>query len=175
MVRIADLALVLVGGIHLQRSCHISRNRGQGVFPLAFSGVSRRYGCESAKRCRQARGTRKIQMQDFMIEKSAFDALATHPAAKNIAHALRAGTVDGRFTIVMPYFRGGSVRDLCKNLDKAVEDGIISVGQRRDSALYIMRGILNGMKYLSSTLIHRDLKPDNVLLHIERNVMERAC
>ncbi|MFV8604394.1 FAD-dependent oxidoreductase [Ralstonia pseudosolanacearum] len=110
----------------------------------------------------------KIQMQDFMIEKSAFDALATHPAAKNIAHALRAGMVDGRFTIVMPYFRGGSVRDLCKNLDKAVEDGIISVGQRRDSALYIMRGILNGMKYLSSTLIHRDLKPDNVLLHIEK-------
>ncbi len=109
-----------------------------------------------------------IQMEDFMIEKSAFDALATHPAAKNIAHALRAGSVDGRFTIVMPFFRGGSVRDLCKNLDKAVEDGTISAGQRRDSALYIMQGILSGMKYLSPILIHRDLKPDNVLLHIEK-------
>ena len=107
----------------------------------------------------------KIQMEDFQVEKNAFDALAARPAGNNVAHALRTGLVDGRPTIVMPYFNGGSVRDLCKDLDAAVKNKVISAEQRHLAALYVMRGIIKGMNHVAPVFIHRDLKPENILLH----------
>lgn len=107
----------------------------------------------------------KIQMEDFLVEKNAFDALAARPAGNNVAHALRTGLVDGRPTIIMPYFDGGSVRDLCKDLDAAIKNKVISAEQRHLAALYIMQGIIKGMNHVAPVFIHRDLKPENILLH----------
>lgn len=112
---------------------------------------------------------KKSQREDFLTEKNAFDAITERAVNQYVAHALGSGFIDGRPTIVMPFFNGGSVRDLCKKLETAVAEKIISEGQRRQGALYIMQGILRGMEHLSSILIHRDLKPDNVLIHIDKH------
>lgn len=69
------------------------------------------------------------------------------------------GTFDSvkHFHIVMPYMSGGSL------LDKMIEKrNIFNEADVRD----LMRQVLSGLAYIhAKNVVHRDLKPDNILLH----------
>ncbi|NJM33102.1 MAG: hypothetical protein HC848_09985 [Limnobacter sp.] len=109
----------------------------------------------------------KKQLDDFSIEVAVFKALSAQPASKYIAHAIRCGMHEGKAHIVMPYFNGGSLRDMCTKLNMATEHEAISMLQRHQCALYLMRQVLCGLKRLSGVIIHRDLKPENIFLDLE--------
>lgn len=76
---------------------------------------------------------------------------------KNIVRYLASGCHDREILIVMEYCCGGSVKDVMRQLGRAMTEDQIAV---------ILRDVLSGLEYLhSKDKIHRDVKAANILLN----------
>lgn len=98
-----------------------------------------------------------VDIGNFRREIHAWIEASGHP---NVVSVFDAFVNSGRFVIVSEYVRGGSLRDwLDNNGNKA---------SSIKKAVEMMSGILNGLVHLHSlNITHRDLKPNNILLHHE--------
>jgi len=75
-----------------------------------------------------------------------------HP---NVVKGYRVGTVRGQYAFIMEFIDGGSLHDL-------IRKGMIF---DEDAALYIILQAARAMKYmLSCNILHRDIKPGNLLI-----------
>lgn len=95
----------------------------------------------------------QIDIETIKQEAMLWEAASGHP---NVLPLLDADIYDGQVVIVSEFADGGSLDDKLK------EAGFLPVRQ----AVEITIGILNGLEYLhSKRIIHRDIKPGNVLIH----------
>lgn len=109
---------------------------------------------------------RQQQDADFHTERGALEKIAGNPADRNLAHPMGFGKVQNRHCIVMPYYDGGSVRELLQQLPSALAEGRITPKEHVELSRYILAQILSGMSTLRDQFVHRDLKADNVLLEV---------
>ncbi|MEM1437134.1 MAG: serine/threonine-protein kinase [Pseudomonadota bacterium] len=80
-------------------------------------------------------------------------ASTSHP---NIVSLHSFGLVQGRPYITMEYLKGGTLRQRLKKAQTLSVDAVLTLGNQVASALEVLHG---------RGVVHRDLKPDNVLFH----------
>ncbi len=99
----------------------------------------------------------QINLEVIRREAVLWEQASGHP---NILSIIDADIYDGQVVIVSEYADGGSLHDWLKRHD--------GKSPSIEKAIDLMLGILNGLVHLHSHKIaHRDLKPQNILLHGE--------
>lgn len=81
-----------------------------------------------------------------------------HPNVVRVLHVDDGADPDIGPFVMMEYVEGGTLHQLLER--KRSEGGALSL----DEALALMRGIVLGAQAINEYLIHRDIKPDNILL-----------
>ena len=91
---------------------------------------------------------------------------------KNKLEALEKETEDKEvYCLVMEFAQNGSLENYYKKYKKNFSDKKHFTPLRQNIIIKVFKQILNGLKYLQKrNIIHRDIKPDNILLDEENNV-----
>lgn len=157
------------------RQYEFLRQLGVGSFGTVWLARSRSDGSKLMaakvidKRMALALGTAE---SEAIIHEARVLAALRHPCIIAVHEAIE--TPDF-FVILMDYAAGGSLEDLCTNLESLAPP--LAASRRREAMLdeaavrVIMRGILEGLVFLHrNSLVHRDLKPANVMLSVPPRV-----
>ncbi|WP_086930542.1 FAD-dependent oxidoreductase [Agarilytica rhodophyticola] len=116
----------------------------------------------------------KIQIEDFTTEKKALEEI-NKLASPYICDYAGFGTVEGRGYMALPFYNGGSVRNLLEKLDSFERSGEISQRDRTTIAKFIISQVSEGLKFMDGKAVHRDLKPDNILLQLDPEIASRKA
>jgi serine/threonine-protein kinase len=127
---------------------------GMGVVYKAYDTTLKRH---VALKFLPAHLTRDEGARKRFIHEAQAAAALDHP---NICSVYEIGQSDDRSFIVMPLLEGQSLRD-------TLTDGALSVEEALDIAVQVGRGLA---KAHGSGIVHRDIKPGNVLLTDDRQV-----
>ena len=95
-----------------------------------------------------------------MLELCYFDSKAKHP---NIVGIIEHLVIDNHLTIVMELVKGGNLKQFLKKDLKVVE--------KKEFTVRFVEHIGSAIEHLHSLeIIHRDVKPDNILVSMRRQV-----
>jgi eukaryotic-like serine/threonine-protein kinase len=134
------------------------REFGHGQMPRAHLPHDTKRGRDVAVKVIRAELAASLGRERFLRE-IAIAARIRHP---KIVPLFDSGDADGLLYFVMPYEDGPSLRT---RLDA---DGALPIGD----ALSILRGVARALQYAHGQgVVHRDIKPDNVMLFSETAVV----
>lgn len=114
--------------------------------PAALKVLHDRYGSDAA------------YIQDFVREARAAAAI-NHP---NIVQAYAVGEDDGLFYFAMEYVQGSTLKQVLLHGGRLVSDRALSIAEQVAGAL--------DFAWCSQGLVHRDIKPDNIILTADGSV-----
>jgi len=100
-------------------------------------------------------GKRNVDLVAFEKEARIWTAIGSHP---NVLQLIMADVSQGQPFLASQHIPDGSLRNWLKSQKKIVLGA--------EEAIAITQGVLRGLKHLHSYgVVHRDLKPDNILMH----------
>ncbi|WP_067825038.1 serine/threonine-protein kinase [Actinomadura kijaniata] len=101
---------------------------------------------------------------DALLLAEAMDGMTDTEARAHLVHLYDAGVADGRGYLVMEYVQGTTLAAQFASLPGGVPARLMTRWARQVAVA------LRGLHSLTPPLLHRDLKPDNVLLGLDRTV-----
>jgi eukaryotic-like serine/threonine-protein kinase len=130
---------------------------GEGGMGVVYRALDEKLHRTVALKVLPERFSQEDEARRRLLREARAAAAITHP---NIAGVHEVGEHEGAFFVAMEYVKGHTVRQL-------LGAGALPVPE----ALHLARGILRGIaKAHEKGILHRDLKPDNVMLDEEGEV-----
>ncbi len=135
---------------------------GRGAFGEVYSAVGQQSGRVLAAKLLPIEGLEDLEARTALLNEAAVGTQIVHPNVVRVVHVERDGPPDIGPYLMMEFVPGGTLKSL---LDAQRSAGAPVPLER---AIRMMTDIAQGAKAINARLIHRDIKPDNILLDGER-------
>jgi tetratricopeptide (TPR) repeat protein/predicted Ser/Thr protein kinase len=148
-----------MGDLVGQKLAHflIEAKLGEGGMGVVYRAIDEKLSRTVALKVLPERFSREDDARRRLMSEARAAAAVTHP---NIATVYEVGEEEGRIFVAMEYVEG-------KVLSSILDAGQLPI----EDALHVARGILRAIaKAHDKAILHRDLKPDNVMLNDENEV-----
>jgi len=137
--------------------CEVKHRLGRGGMGVVYLAKQKSMGREIALKILSARLRLQPRAAERFLEEARAGAQLGHP---NVVRVYDFGEERGRLYLAMEYLPGGCLEDLLNHTDRILPAG----------ALQMSLDAAQGLEYAERLgIVHRDIKPDNLLLDEEGN------